>query len=85
MACHDASGAEVGPSPDEAMGGMWTTVLNSIGRTGEPTSEAIISHSVQWAVACDRCHYAENPSELIELTAGGEIPSDEPAGGPPGG
>jgi hypothetical protein len=85
MACHDASGAEVGPHPDEAMGGMWTTVLNSIGRTGEPTSEAIISHSVKWEVSCDRCHYAENPNELIELTAGGEIPSEEEAGGPPGG
>ena len=86
LACHDASGAEVGPHPDEAMGGLWTTVLNSIGRTGEPTSEAIVSHSVQWAVSCDRCHFAENPSELIELTASGEIPSDEPpAGGPPGG
>ena len=77
MACHDASEAEIGPHPDEAMGGMFTTVLSSISRSGEPTLEPIISHSVQWQVNCDRCHFAENPWELFELTADGEIPSEE--------
>jgi hypothetical protein len=86
MACHDASGADVGPHPDEDMGGKWTTVLASISRTGDPTLEAIISHSVQWEVACDRCHFAENDAGLVELTADGKIPSPEgEGGGPPGG
>ena len=85
MACHDASGAEVGPHPDEEMGGMFTTVLSSIGRDGSPSLAPIISHSVQWDVSCDRCHFAENPWELIELTAGGEIPSEEEGGGRPSG
>lgn len=86
IACHDSSGADVGPHPSEEMGGTWTTVLSSIDRSGELALAPIISHSVQWAVACDRCHSAENAYELIELTATGEIPSDEPpAGGPPGG
>ncbi len=80
MACHDASGAEVGPHPDEAMGGMFTTVLSSISRAGEPTLEPIISHSVQWQVECDRCHFAEHPWELVEFTADGEIPTDEEGG-----
>ncbi len=84
-ACHDASGAEVGPHPDEEMGGMFTTVLSSIGRDGSPSLEPIVSHSVQWLVECDRCHFSENPWELFELTAGGQIPSEEDsAGGPPG-
>lgn len=81
IACHDATGAEVGPHPDEEMGGKWTTVLASMSRTGEPTLEAIISHSVQWQVGCDRCHFAENAAELIELTADGEIPEPEGEGG----
>jgi hypothetical protein len=84
IACHDASEAEVGPHPDEDMGGVWTTVLSSVDRAGEPTLEAIVSHSVKWNVDCDRCHFAENAYELTEYTADGEIPSDEPAGGPPG-
>ena len=77
MACHDASGAEVGPHPDEEMDGVWTTVLAGMSRSGEPTLESIISHSVQWEVLCDRCHYAENAAGLTELTDEGEVPSPE--------
>jgi len=77
MACHDATEAEVAPHPDEEMGGEWVTVLNSIDRAGNPSSAAIVSHSPQWLVNCDRCHFAENPWELTELTAAGEEPADE--------
>jgi len=73
MACHEASGMDVGPHPDEAMGGIWVPTLTEVGRGGLTTT-AIISHSVQWDVACDRCHFEENPWELTVLTADGEIP-----------
>jgi len=69
IACHDASGAEVGPHPDEAMGGVWTTIESSVGRSGELSVTAIVSHSVKWEVACDRCHYADNEWGLTVLTA----------------
>ena len=73
MACHEASGMDVGPHPDEAMGGIWVPTLTEMGRAGLTTT-AIISHSVQWEVACDRCHFEENPWELTVYTAEGEIP-----------
>ena len=74
IACHDASGAAVGPHPDEAMGGVWTTLEKSVSRSGEPTVTAIVSHSVQWQVSCDRCHYADNEWGLIVLNADGTAP-----------
>ena len=77
MACHDASAAEVGPNPDEAAGGIWTTLLTEVGRSG-PTTSAIISHSIQYEVLCDRCHFAENPWQLTVYTSSGEIPEPTP-------
>jgi hypothetical protein len=77
MACHDASGAEVGPNPDEAAGGTWTTLLTEVGRGG-PTTSAIISHSIQYEVACDRCHYDANPWGLNVYTEDGEVPEPTP-------
>jgi hypothetical protein len=73
MACHDASGAEVGPNPDEAAGGVWTTLLTEVGRSG-PTTTVIISHSIQYEVACNRCHFDANPWELTVFTETGEVP-----------
>ena len=73
MACHDALGLDVGPLPDEAMGGMWVTQETSMGRSGL-TTEFVLSHSPQWEVACDRCHYEENPYGLTVYTADGEVP-----------
>ncbi|HSQ26927.1 MAG TPA: multiheme c-type cytochrome [Anaerolineales bacterium] len=73
MACHDATGADVGPHPDEAMDGVWVPILTEVGRSG-PTTSAIISHSPQWEVSCDRCHFEGNAWELTVLTADGEIP-----------
>lgn len=74
IACHDASGAAVGPHPDEAMGGVWTTLEKGVSRSGEPTVTPIVSHSVQWEVSCDRCHYADNEWGLIVLNADGTVP-----------
>lgn len=73
MACHDASGAEVGPNPDEAAGGIWTTLLTEEGRGG-PTTEAIVSHSIQYEVACNRRHFDANPWGLTAYTETGDIP-----------
>lgn len=77
IACHDASGSAVGPNPDEAMDGMWTTIEIGVSRRGDPTVEPIVSHSVQWQVSCDRCHFADNEWDLDVLTAEGEVPSAE--------
>jgi hypothetical protein len=82
MACHDADGMEVGPHPDEAEGGIFVTILSSVGRGG-PTTEYVKSHSIQWQVSCDRCHFEGNVWELPVLTADGEIP--EPTPTPEGG
>lgn len=76
MACHEASGMDVTPHPDEAMGGIWVPTVTEMGRSGLSTS-AVISHSVQWQVACDRCHFEENPWELTVYTAEGEVPEPE--------
>ena len=73
MACHEASGMEVGPHPDEAMGGVFVPILTEVGRSG-PTTSAVVSHSIQWQVSCDRCHFEENPWELPVYTADGGIP-----------
>lgn len=83
MACHDALGLDVGPHPDEEMGGIWVLQETEIGRGGEPSTTVLLSHSPQKEVACDRCHFEENPWELTVLTATGEVPSEEGEGGPP--
>ena len=80
MACHDASGADVGPHPDEG-NDLWVPQLTEVGRGG-PTTTAIVSHSIVYTVACDRCHYEENAWSLSVLTAAGEVP--EPAEAPGG-
>jgi hypothetical protein len=83
MACHDASGAIPGMRED---GTFSTFVMAASGRPGSaPTATEIISHSIVYIVACDRCHFEENEWELTVLTASGQVPSDAPAGGPPGG
>jgi len=80
MACHEASGMDVSPHPDEAMGGIWVPTLTEMGRGGLSTT-AVISHSAQWLVACDRCHFEGNLWELTVYTAEGEIPEVDDAGG----
>jgi len=72
MACHDASGLDVGPPPD-GEGGPWVTQETSVGRAG-PTTEFVLSHSIVYTVACDRCHFEENTFELTVFTADGSVP-----------
>jgi hypothetical protein len=72
MACHDASGLDVGPPPDDE-GGKWVTQLTTVGRAG-PTTTFVLSHSIVHDVACDRCHFEENPNELVVLNADGTVP-----------
>jgi len=79
IVCHDASGLDVGPHPDEEMGGIWTTTFSEMSR-GKLKTEAVVSHSINWQVSCDRCHYEENAWELTVYTADGEIP-EPPAEG----
>lgn len=77
MACHDAEGFDVGPHPsDEAA--LWTTQVTEMGRGG-PSTSAVISHSPTYEVLCNKCHFAENPWGLTELTEDGEIPEPEAA------
>lgn len=76
MACHDSLGLDVGPHPSEEMEGLWVTQETTVGRGG-PVTEFVLSHSPQWEVACDRCHFEENSWELTVFTADGEIPEPE--------
>jgi hypothetical protein len=70
MACHDASGADVGPHPEDE-DGLWTTTETTTGR-GPPSTNAIVSHSIQWKVDCDRCHSKENAYGLSTLDSAGD-------------
>lgn len=81
MACHEASGMEVGPHPDEDMGGIWVPVVSEMSRSGEMTTSAVTSHSINWLVECDQCHFEGNAYELPVLTADGEVPEPEEAEG----
>src|SRR3990170_1214798 len=80
MACHEATGMEVAP-----VDGIFTTVLTSVGRTGAVTTAYTHSHSIQWLVECDRCHFEGNTWELTVRDATGAVPTEAPAGGPPSG
>lgn len=73
MACHDASGADVGRAKED---GLFTTIMTSPGRgNNPPTTSEIISHSIVYMVSCNRCHFADNPWELTVLTATGQVPT----------
>jgi hypothetical protein len=85
MACHDASGADVGPHPAED-NDLWVPQVTTMGRGG-PSTDAIVSHSIVYEVLCDRCHYADNAAELSVLNADGSIPdpdAEAPTGAPGG-
>lgn len=60
VACHDASGMEVGPDEEQ---GLWTTFAaepadGGAGRIAFP------SHNVALQAPCERCHFADNPWSL---------------------
>jgi len=77
MACHDASGLDVGPHPDATMGGMFVTLVSTPSRSGgPPTTAYTVSHSIQWDVACDRCHFEDNSWELNVYTEDGQVPTE---------
>lgn len=76
MACHDASGADSGPPPDDPEGKppddpRWVNLLTTMGRGG-PSTDVVVSHSIVYTVACDRCHSKENAFGLSTLDAGGD-------------
>lgn len=75
MACHDAADYDVGPHPDEEMGGIWVTQETTMGRRG-PSTSVIVSHSIQWQVACDRCHSKGNVHGLSARDSDGN-PAEE--------
>lgn len=68
-ACHDGSGAQVGPIEES---GTWTTFLPWSYETSSTESEtqvetgvvAFSSHNLVLEASCERCHYAENPWDL---------------------
>ena len=72
MACHDSSGKDVSPHPDED-NDMWVTSETTFGRGG-PSTDVVVSHSITRAVLCDRCHFEGNKFGLTEYTETGEIP-----------
>lgn len=71
LACHDADGMLSGPHP-ASDNGEWVTLVSSVSRTGETVTAYQKSHSIQWQVDCTRCHFANNPWELVELSSSGE-------------
>jgi hypothetical protein len=68
VACHDASGMEVGLDEDT---GFWTT-FSPASADGNFERFAFTSHNTVLEAPCDRCHFADNPwglSDLAETTA----------------
>ncbi len=57
VACHDAAGWKVQPTGDKK---TWMT-LKPTDRTGKPNPTPYVSHNLQKAVDCARCHFANNP------------------------
>jgi hypothetical protein len=80
QACHDADGYDVGPHPGDPENEKWTTQVTEMGRGG-PSTSAVISHSIQHEVLCNRCHFEENPWELSVLTEDGQVPEPPAEGG----
>jgi len=60
-ACHDASGLEVGPLED---GSVWVT-WRTTELLGQTNREPYASHALQRTVDCARCHYPDNPWNLL--------------------
>jgi hypothetical protein len=62
VACHDASGLDVGPNEED---NIWTairTIENPFGAIPEP----YVSHNLTRIVDCSRCHFKDNPWEIAE-------------------
>ena len=65
VACHDASGMEVGIS-DEL--GVWTTIITDSSET-EQSLKALTSHNLVKEANCDRCHFEGNPWDLSDIVS----------------
>ncbi len=64
VACHDASGMDVGPSKEL---GIWIT-FQTAEVDGVKTQTPYRSHDIQTKVDCNRCHFAGNPWNLSSVT-----------------
>ncbi|HSM24654.1 MAG TPA: hypothetical protein VK856_07325 [Anaerolineaceae bacterium] len=61
VACHDASGMEVGPHAET---GIWTTFAAwsvQLEGNSENGIRPFISHNISLESNCERCHFSENP------------------------
>ena len=63
VACHDASGMEIGLVNNDS---RWTTLRTIQSPAGDVT-DIFSSHDLQKDVECGRCHFTENPWGLLEL------------------
>jgi cytochrome c551/c552 len=63
VACHDASGLDVGPVEGED---VWIT-FRTTELLGRANTEPYQSHALQRSVMCDRCHYPDNAWGLTAL------------------
>jgi hypothetical protein len=62
VACHDASGLEVGPMEGQD---LWTT-FRTTELLGHSQTEPYKSHNLQKEVDCGRCHFSDNPWNIPE-------------------
>lgn len=68
-ACHDAAKLAVGPLQGD---GTWVT-FRTTKLLGRDSTAVYVSHNLQPAVDCARCHYPNNPWKLAEKV-GGAVP-----------
>lgn len=61
VACHDAAGLQVGPLED---GSLWMT-FRTTELLGRANTEPYQSHQLQRDVNCRRCHFPDNPWDLL--------------------
>ena len=66
VACHDASGLEVGPLENQQVWMTFRTVL----LLGRQNNEPYQSHDLQAVVDCGRCHFFGNPWGLNDQVKG---------------
>ena len=65
VACHDASGLIVGPIEGED---VWAT-HRTTEFMGQSSTAPYQSHDLQLLVNCDKCHYQDNPWDLVSEIA----------------
>lgn len=62
VACHDAAGFDVNSTEED---GEWIP-YRTVQLLGRGSTEPYQSHNIQLEVDCTRCHYSENPWDLID-------------------